>query len=411
MQNKLSNIIAFDMGSSKISAIAAYVNKSGEIEINAQILQRCEGFKSGIVNSMELAENSIIAAIFNLEKECGKNIKEVVVSLSGRDTKSYYIKSEIKLTNQTISKQDIKKLINKAISEFSVEGKEIIHYFPIEFIIDSEQTVENPIGMHAKQLSCQLHIIAANSRMLLNITKCFSKCNVEVSEFMLSSYTSGLSVLTEEEKNLGCILVDIGSQVTSMGIFLDNKFVYSNYILNGSNDITLEIAKSFSISIKTAEKLKILYANAHPALMPKNILINIEDIEPENEYHSNLAINSTDISNIACKTLTAILAEVKKHCQTISMDHLLARRVIITGGGSQLSGIKTLAEEIFEKQIRIAKPTTLTGQSEHYDPYMCSTSIGMVKSKSLKYQKNSFKPIDEDHSWFKRTFLWIKENI
>ena len=116
MKGKSSNFIAFDIGSSKIAAIAAHINKSGETKVNSQILQYSEGFKSGSITNMELAENSIVAAIYALEQECDKSIKEIAISLSGTGVKSYYVSHKMKLGNQTISKQDVKKLINKALN-------------------------------------------------------------------------------------------------------------------------------------------------------------------------------------------------------------------------------------------------------------------------------------------------------
>lgn len=411
MKGKTSNYIAFDIGSSKIAAIAANISKNGQVKINSQILQYSEGFKSGSITNMEFAENSVVAAIYALEQESDKSIKEIAISLSGVGVKSYYVNHKIKLGNQPISKQDIKKLLSKALAEFKVKDQEVIHYFPLEFILDENQHVDDPTGMYARELSCHLHIISADSFMLMNLTKCLAKCHVEVSDVFLSIYSSGLACLTKDEKELGSIIIDMGSNTSSFGIFLDNQLVYTGYVPIGSKDITRDIAKTFSVSIAAADKLKILYGNSNTKLV-KNVTIRLDEFDPDNGYNTELSITAIDLAKVIETKVQEIFGKIKKECDRISMDHLLAKRVIITGGGSSLSGLTSTAAELFQKQVRTAKPEIIPGFAENYNPYMYSAVIGMIKAKSLKYQKNSFRHgIDEDAGLFKRTFLWLKEHI
>ena len=404
MKGNSSNFITLDIGSSKISAIAAYVSKQGETRINAQVLQHSEGFKSGIITNMGMAESSLIGAIYSLEKDCEKSIKEIAISLSGAGIKSYYVNHNIKLGNQPITQFDVKKLVNKALSDFKVKGMEVIHYFPIEFMVDGNQAVESPIGLYAKELSCQLHIISADSTMIMNLTKCLAKCHVEVSDIIVSIYAAGLAVLTDDEKQLGSIIIDFGANTTSYGIFLEGKIVYVNHIPIGGMDITIDIAKSLSISLKEAEKLKILYGVADPGLLLKDSVIKLDNGE-----HT---ITASQLAKIIHPKIKEVTEVIKKQCDSMSMDHLLARQVVITGGGASLASIRTVVAEIFHKQVRIAKPEIIPGFVENYNTYIHSTAIGMVKSKSLKNQKNSYGTDQfEDSGWFKRTILWLKENI
>ena len=405
MKGKSSSFVAFDIGSSKIAAISAQTNKQGETKINSQILQSSDGFKSGVITHMEMAENTIINAIYALEKERDKSIKEVAISLSGSSVKSYYINHKIKLGNQPISKQDVKKLINKALVDFKIKDQEIIHHFPMEFIIDSHQVVENPVDMYARELACQLHIISADSFMLMNLTKCLAKCHVEVSDIIASIYASGTACLTADEKDLGAIIVDVGSHTTSFGIFLDNKIIYTSCVPMGGACITTDIAKAFSISRASAEKLKILYGSANSSLLTKDSSVRLSDIEPNNNVNPDLSISVKQLVEIIQPRMEEIFLNIKKQCDHVSMDHLLARRMVVTGGAAALPGIKSLAAEIFQKQVRIAKPEMIPGFVENYNSCTYSTALGMVKLKSFKPDRY------EDGGWFKRTFLWLKENI
>lgn len=411
MKGKFANHVVFDIGSNKVIAIATNIDKAGESKVAAQVLQHSGGFKAGAIVDLEAAENSIIAAIYSLEKECDKSINEVTISLSG-GVKSYYISHTLKLSNQPISKQDIKKLIQKAVADFSIKDQEIIHYFPIEFTLDGSNVVDNPSGMYAKELTCQIHIIAANSLMLKNLTNCFAKCHIEVADVVLSIYADGLLCLTDDEKETGGIVIDMGSHITNFAIFFEGKMLYVGSVPMGGYHVTSDIAKVLSVSMSTAEKLKILYGDVRPDLFNKNESVRISDFEPDNNYNADLAISVSELAKIVRCRVEEILLLLKKDYDHIAMDNLIAKRIVLTGGGSGLQGLKNLVAEIFEKKVRLVKPEHAPEFIDNVNIAVYSTALGMIKSKALKYKKNSFKPGDqEDLGWLKRTFLWFRENI
>jgi cell division protein FtsA len=411
MKGKSANYIVFDIGSNKVAAIAANIDKTGESKVIAQVLQHSNGFRGGVVVDLEAAENSIITAIYSLEKECDKSINKVTISLSG-GVKSYYISHTLKLNNQVISKQDIKKLIQKALADFSIKNQEIIHYFPIEFILDNNNIVDNPIGMYAKELTCELHVIATNSLTLKNLINCFARCHIEVTDVILSIYADGLVCLADDEKETGGIVINMGSHITSFGMFFEGKILYVGNVPIGSYHITSDIAKILSVSINTAEKLKILYGDTRPDLFSKNESIRLSDIETTVNNDLDLTVSLSKLSQIIRSRVEETLKLLKKEYDYIAMDHLIAKRIIITGGGSALQGIKPMVSEIFQKQTKLAKLEHSTGFIDNVNIGIYSTAMGMIKSKSLKYKKNSFKPSDqEDQGWFRRIVLWFKENI
>lgn len=411
MKGKPANFIAFDIGSSKIAAIASNISKAGEVAIIGQILQYSSGFRAGTIVDLESAENSIIAAIYSLERECDKSINEITVSLSG-SVKSYYVSHSVKLGNQAITNQDVKKLIQKAVADFSVKEQEIVYYVPVEFCVDKTSLVENPVGMYAKELSCQVHIIAANSLVLRNVTNCFAKCHIQVESFIPGIYASGLVCLSEDEKTTGSVIVDFGSRVTNIGVFFEGKIIYVGSIAIGGYHITIDIAKALSVSLSTAEKLKILYGDVRSDLLNKNQPIRISDFEPDNDYNHDLSISASRLAEIIRPRLKEILRLLKKDYDAIDVDHLLAKRVVITGGGAAMPGLKNLVAEAFQKQVRVAKPEILPGFTENFNAILYSEALGVIQSKALKYSKNSYKSaIYEDSGLVKKVFLWIKENI
>ncbi|MCC8371537.1 MAG: cell division protein FtsA [Rickettsia endosymbiont of Pseudomimeciton antennatum] len=412
MKARLSNFLTLDLGSSKIAGIAAYIDKREDAKIVSQILHHSKGIKSGVILDLKDAENSIVGAIYALEKDCGKNIKKITISLTGYGTKSYYANSKIKLSNQPISQHDIKKLIKKALLEFRIKDQEIIHYFPIEFTLDDNNAIEDPIGMFGRELGCELHIITASSNMLMNITNCFAKCHVEINNIILAIYASGIACLSEDEKNLGSIIIDMGARTTSFGVFVSGKLIYTSYIDIGSFHITSDIAKVFSVSLNVAEKIKILYGNAMPSSLDKDNIINLEDFEVEIPDSGRPAITSKYLAYVISPRVEEILLMVQAEHDRVVAGNMIAYRIVITGGGAMLRGVKELASKIFEKQVRIGKPEILPGFAEDYNPHIYSTAIGMVKNQFLKIQKNNFDINDNnDTSWFKKFLIWLKENI
>ncbi|AAU03724.1 cell division protein FtsA [Rickettsia typhi] len=411
MKEKISNFVTLDFGSSKIAVIAAYISKKGEIKVAGQNLHHSKGIKSGVILDLKNAETSILTAIYALEKDCGKNIKKVILSLSGAETKSYYINYTIKINGQTVTQQDIKKLLQKALVEFKFKNQEIIHYFPLEFTLDNN-SVENPIGMYGRALSCELHIIAASSNLLSNIVQCFAKCHVEVTNITLAIYASAISCLTNDEKNLGALIIDMGDKTTSCGIFFADKLIYTWYLNIGSFHISLDIAKVFGIDFVTAEKLKILYGNAIIPLFEKDSIINIDDFQVDTPNNLNISLTIYRLAEVISARAEEILSMVKAEYDKATKGQLEVFRVVITGGGSQLRGLKELSNKIFEKQIRIGKPEIIAGFTEDYNPAMYSAAIGMLKIHALKQQKAlSHIRLDENINFFKKAFDWFKENV
>lgn len=416
MKARLANSIALDLGSSKIAALAAYVENNGESRILCQNLSYSEGIKSGMITDLKLAENSLVNAIYSLEKNCDKNVKQAAISLSGAGTKSYYVYHTIKLQNNSpISKRDVQTLIQKSINDFKIKDQEIIHYFPIEFTLDEHNALQDPVGMLGRELGCRIHIIAAHSNMLLNLANCLSKCQVEVSNVFLAAYADGMSCLTEDEQNLGSVIIDIGAKTTSIGIFLGKKMLYSGFIPIGGWHITSDIAKAFSINMAAAEKIKVLYGSAIGMSSNRDSIINLEDFDPEAAHNLDSSnLNIEDLSEVIAPRVEEIFDLIKELYDQIGVDHLIARRIVLTGGGSMLRGMKEVAGQIFARGVRIGRPANTPGFAEDCNPCVYSVALGMIKIDALIKQKNFYlyaRPDSKDSGYFSKVITWLKANI
>ena len=409
MKKRSANFVSIDVGSSKITSIASRISKGGEVEVVGQNLYYSEGVKSSVVVDLAKAEHSIIQSIYALEQDCSGNIGEAVVALSGYGTKSYYLENQICISVGKITKHDVEKLVQKTLAGFNIKDSQIIHYFPLEFTIDSGDSVDDPIGMFSNKLSCRIHVIAANSNMLLNLANCFSKCQIEIQGVVLGIYASGMACLTDDEKKLGSIIIDFGARTTSFAIFIDGKMVYTGHIPIGGWHITSDITKAFSVNFSTAEKLKILYGSAAESATKSSNVISLDDGEG---HQFNITIG--DLANIISPRMEEILELVKAQYDKVNLDHLISSKIVLTGGGALLKGLKEKVCMEFAKQVIVAKPKILNGFAEDYNPGIYSSSIGIIEAYSNRQKKN-YNPTTSDYGirqgWGAKILSWLRENI
>jgi cell division protein FtsA len=363
------------------------------------------GQVGGAVRDMQAVEASITDAIYALEQKHYKRISEVEVSLSGVRTTSHYISGKIKLSDQAITVYDVKKLIQRILNGVHSENDAVIHYFPLEFKVDEVYSVINPVGMFGKVLSCNLHVITADTSLLFNITGCLAGCNLGVKGFVLSIYASALSCLTPEEQEVGALVIDMGADTTSMGILSGGRLVYADTLDIGSRHITSDIAKVFALSIGTAEKLKVLYGDASNRYIPEHDLaLRIEDFEPDNKYNPNMTIRVGQLAKVIHSRIEEILTILKSRLEESCIDHKIARYVVLTGGGSLLKFIRETTQEILEQPVRLGEPLNFQYDLEKDSAPRYSTALGMLEHRIRKNAEKASQAFDSDSvdNWFKK---------
>ena len=409
MNPKITNFIAMDIGSSKIAALGAFIDKNGDAQIIGQNLHYSDGIRSSVVTDLHQAENSILQAVYTLEQECNTNINEAVISLSGYGTKSYFLENNTKINGDKITSADVQKLVQKTLGNFNIQDHDVIHYFPIEFVLDDDNVVDDPVGMFSNILECKLHVIAVSSNILKNLANCLAKCQIEISGVVLGIYASGVACLTDDEKNLGSLIIDFGSRTTSFGIFLGGKMVYSGYVPFGGWHITSDVAKAFSTSFTNAEKLKVLYGSATNLPLGASSVISLDD-----EHGNEITITSADLAEIIGPRIQEILDLLKLQYDKIGIDYLISRRIVLTGGGSILKGLKEMVSTTFQKQTRTGKPKVFPGFSEDYNPGIYSTSVGLLETYVNRQRKNYNPALDDfstKQSVGRKILVWLKQNL
>lgn len=383
-------IVGLDIGTTKIAAIVGRKNEFGKIEILGTGRAESVGVSRGVVANIEKTVASIRQAVAEAEAKSEVNIKAVHVGIAGQHIKSLQHRGMItrNSTQDEISQRDIDALIDDMYKLAMPPGEEIIHVIPQEFIVDNEQGIKDPIGMSGIRLEANCHIITGLITAANNINKCVTKAGLTPVDLILEPLASAEAVLTEEEKEAGIVLVDIGGGTTDVAIFQDNIIRHTAVIPFGGNVITEDIKEGCSIIRNQAELLKIKFGSALSSQMKDNEIVSIPGLrgrEPKEISVKNLA-------NIIQARMEEIIEHVYYEIKTSGFERKLIAGIVVTGGGSQLRHITQLIEYITGMDTRIGFPNEhLAKGAEETKSPMFATGVGLVIKGMNEYEKRKTK--------------------
>lgn len=419
-------VTVLDIGSSKVVCLIAYVDSVGNIKVAGIGHQISQGIRAGIVIDVKKAESSILAAINAAEKMADVTIEHAYINISGTSVNSHLINVETKISGHEVTDLDVKHIIQQGYENFAQEEIEIVHCLPVDYAIDDACGIKDPRGMYGEKLSTDLHVITASTTVVRNLANCLARCHLNVDDYAVSPYVSGLACLTEDEKNLGCILLDIGSGNTAIAMFAEGHCIHTDSVAIGGGHVTRDIARGLSTTLTYAERIKNLYGTVIPTAADQREIIDIpisdlqEDIEPELDLRSNPGTGESYISralltSIIKPRMEEILEMAKKKLEARGLYQHTGPRVVITGGGSQIQGLKELGGHIFNKHVRIAKPETINGMADAMQGPAFSTAVGMLKYAASNYASR-LGSLQETEKLAKKkgsgtVMKWLKENF
>lgn len=395
-------VVGLDIGTTKIAAIVGRKNEFGKIEVLALGKAPSLGIKRGVVVNIEEAIGSIKAAIADvLAKDItltidGKqqtykaeqviDLNEVVVGIAGQHIKSLQHRGMItrKAVDDEINQGDVDMLIDNMHRLVMQPGDEIIHVIPQDYIVDNEQGIRNPIGMAGVRLEGNFHIITGQVSAVKNIYKCVDRSGLKVVDLNLEPLASADAVLSEEEKEAGVVLVDIGGGTTDVAIYHDNIIRHTAVIPLGGNIITEDIKVGCSIINNQAEQLKVRFGSALATEMQENQVISIPGLR--GRPHKEISVKT--LANIIQARVEEILAFVMYEIKNSGYEKKLAAGIVVTGGGSQLKHLPQLVEYFTGLDCRIGTPNEhLAKSSENITNPMFATGIGLVMMGIKKMEK------------------------
>lgn len=381
-------VVGLDIGTTKIAAIVGRKNEFGKIEILGMGRADSVGVARGVVLNIDQTVQSIKTAVAEAESKSGVNIKVVNVGIAGQHIKSHQhrgIKTRANADTE-ISQKDVDALIDDMYKLVMLPGEEIIHVLPQEYIIDSEQGIKNPIGMAGIRLEANFHIITGQIAAIKNIYKCVEKAGLEVADLTLEPLASADAVLSDEEKEAGVVLVDIGGGTTDLAIFQDGIIRHTAVIPFGGNVITEDIKEGCSIIKNQAELLKIKFGSALASENQENEIVSIPGLR--GRPHKEISVKN--LSHIIQARMDEIIEHVYYEIKNSGFEKKLIAGIVITGGGAQLKHITQSVEYVTGMDTRIGYPNEhLAGGSEDVTSPMYATSVGLVMKELQRVEKES----------------------
>jgi cell division protein FtsA len=385
-------IVGLDIGTTKIAVLVGRKDKNGKLEIIGSGKTESTGVARGQISNIGEAIMSIQTAIREAEIKSGVEIGSVVVGIAGQHIKSIQHRGSLLRSDTTeeISKADVKKLIENMHKLVVKPGEKIINVIPQEFIIDREHITTNPIGMTGVELGANFHIITGNVSAIQNIFRCVNRVNCEVEQIMLEPLASASCVLSDEEKEAGVVLVDIGGGTTDIAIFHDKIVRHTAVIPLGGNVVTEDIKEGCAIIRSQAEALKVRYGSCLSEQNRDDEIVTI----PGLKGRAPKEISLRNLASIIQARVEEIVDQVFYEIKNSGLDRKLIAGIVLTGGGSQMKHIKELTEFITGMDVRIGVPSEHLSEKvpqELLTP-IYSTGIGLV----IQGFNDKFSPLTSD---------------
>mgnify|MGYP000323032576 FL=1 len=390
-------VVGLDIGTTKICAIVGRKNEYGKLEVLGMGKAESEGVIKGIVTNIDKTVFAIGKAIKEASEMSGIDIGVVNVGIAGQHIRSTIHHGSITRNSREdeVSIEDVNRLTEDMYRIVIPPGSEIIHVMPQDYTVDYEEGIKDPVGMSGVKLEADFHIITAQTSAINNINKCVRRAGLEIEDLILEPLASSLAVLSEEEKEAGVCLIDIGGGTTDIAIFYDNIIRHTAVIPFGGNILTTDIQHGLMVMAKQAEQLKTRFGKAIAEEASPNEIVSIPGIR--NRTAKEISVKN--LSNIIQARMEEIIEMAHGEIINSGFEKRLAGGIVITGGGSQLSCLKQLVEYMTGMDTRIGYPNEHLGKSklEAVKSPMYATSVGLVLSgfRSLDEREERYKEAKE----------------
>jgi len=407
-----SIITGLDIGTTKVCAIIGQVNQVGGVDILGVGIAPSYGLRKGVVVNIDNTVKSITKAIEEAELMAGVEIDSVYTGIAGGHIKGINSRGVVAISSKTkeITQADVERVIDAARAISIPIDREVIHVIPQEFIVDDQDGIKDPVGMSGIRLESEVHIITGAVSSIENIIKSVHRAGYKVNDIILEPLASAEAVLTDEEKELGVTLIDLGGGTTDIIMFINGSVWHTSVIALGGNHITNDISYGLRTPVQSAEIIKKKYGCAYADLVSEDELIEVESVAG----HQSKKVSRKFIAEIIQPRMEEIFGLVQRELKISGFDELVAAGAVITGGGALLTGTVELAEKILNMPVRIGYPDKVSGLVDKVASPLFATGVGLIlyglKNKDLSelYKtkgENLFKNI------IKRLGMWFKENF
>ncbi len=409
-QRDLKNlIVGLDIGTSKIICIVAEMQPEGTLEVIGMGTHPSKGLRRGVVVNIESTVNAIQRALEEAELMADCKIREVYTGIAGNHIKSFNSHGMVAIKDKEISQIDVERVIDTARAVNIPMDQQILHTLPQEFVVDGQEDVKDPLGMSAVRLEVRVHMVTGAVSAAQNIVKCVRRCGIEVRDLVLQPLASALAVLTEDEKELGVCLVDIGGGTTDIAVFTNGAIRHTAVIPVAGDQVTNDIAVALRTPPKEAEDLKIRHGCALRQLADARDMIEVPSVGDRPAK----TLSRQTLAEFIEPRMEELYSLVQAELRRSGFEELLSSGIVITGGSAAMQGMVELGEEVFHMPVRLGYPRYEGGLSEVMRNPRYATGVGLLlaglenrgRDNPVKLGAGGFKDLlDRMKSWFKGNF-------
>lgn len=367
-------VVALDIGTSKVVCLVGEVTPEGMIEIVGVGTQPSSGLKRGVVVNIESTVNSIQRAVEEAELMAGCKIRGVTVGIAGSHIRSLNSHGIVAVRDREVADQDMDRVIDAARAVAIPADQQILHILPQEYLIDNQEGIREPLGMSGVRLEAKVHLVTGAANAIQNIEKCVRRCGLEVDAVVLEQLASSYAVLTEDEKDLGVCMVDIGGGTTDIAVFTAGAIRHTAVIPVAGDQVTSDIAMALRTPTQHAEKIKIKYACALAELARADEMIKVPSVgdRPPRD------LSRQALAEVVVPRYEELFSLIQSELRRSGFEDLVAAGIVLAGGTAKMEGAVELAEEIFHMPVRLARPQGIRGMEEQLISPIYATSIGLM---------------------------------
>jgi len=367
-------IVGLDIGTSKVVAIVGEISPDGEIEIIGLGSSRSRGLKKGVVVNIESTVHSIQRAIEEAELMAGCEIHSVYAGIAGSHIRSLNSHGIVAIRDNEVAVGDVDRVIDAARAVPIPADQKLLHILPQEFVIDNQEGIKEPIGMSGVRLEAKVHMVTGAVSAAQNIVKCVRRCGLEVDDIILEQLAASYAVLTEDEKDLGVCLIDIGGGTTDIAVFTEGSIHHTAVIPIAGDQVTNDIAVALRTPTQHAEDIKVRFACALTQLAKSEESIEVPSV---GDRPARRLARQT-LAEVVQPRYEELFSLVQAELRRSGYEDLIAAGVVLTGGSSKMEGVVELAEEIFHMPVRVGMPQHVSGLADVVKNPIYSTGVGLL---------------------------------
>lgn len=408
-KNDKQMIVGLDIGTSKIVAIIAEIDSDGGLELIAIGSHPSLGLKKGVVINIDSTVDSIRKAVDEAEQMANVQVRSVFAGIAGSHIRSLNSHGIVAIRDQEVTGDDVERVLDAARAVAIPAEQRILHVLSQEFVIDDQQGIRQPVGMSGVRLEAKVHLVTGSISATQNIAKCIRRCNLEVEDIILEQLASSMSVLTDDEKELGVLLVDMGGGTTDIAIFTEGAIRHTAVIPIAGDQVTNDIAVAFRTPTQFAEQIKVKHACALRQLASPDEMIEVPGVGDR----SARRLARQTLAEVVEPRYEELLSLVQNELRRSGYEEACAAGVVLTGGTSKMEGVIELAEEIFHLPVRLGVPQHVSGLAEVVRNPIHATGVGLLLYGQQSRRDPHREPVDTqtEKGLLKRMAEWFQRNF